>query len=357
MCAARGWTNSRQAKPAAEIDIRYGHQLLATDSAGWPAYLAVTSPTAHRVATPYLSTSPVDVAHIRSLDRPYLQQVADGLSNAADLVVGIGGGQALDAAKHVAVAENLPLILVPTIVSTGAIIHGHCPGYSGNILTGDPASWVWADCEYVLVDYDLTLEAPIHLHTAGLGDVLCGYSALAEWRRNRRHAPEAHPEQPDLIHLEQFLASIVQNFPPTLTADGELSPASIRFIMQTLQARDGYRVRVASAPSVDHALLFSLQEVNNKTWIHGEVVALATLIIAWQCEEGASDYARWLDQCRVRRRPRELGITRDELQRGLVHLSASLAQQPQAPAYNSVMRAEPLEGARFDQLWEFLESS
>ena len=32
----------------------------------------------------------------------------------------------------------------------------------------------------VMVDDDLVLAAPYYLDTAGLGDVLCGYAAIAE---------------------------------------------------------------------------------------------------------------------------------------------------------------------------------
>lgn len=357
MSASRGWSDSSQAKPAAEIDMRYGHQLLSKNSASWPRYLAITSPTAFRVAESYLATKPADVAYIRSLDYSYLQQVADGLPDDAELVIGLGGGQALDAAKHMAVAKDLPLILVPTIVSTGAIIHGHCPKYRENTLEGDRSSWVWADCEYVLVDYDLTLEAPIHLHTAGLGDVLCGYSGIAEWRRNHRDSLETMTDYPDLAALERFHTSIVDNFPTTLDEHGELTAESIRFIMDTLQQRDLYRVRVASAPSADHAFLFALQEINNNSWIHGEIVALGALIISWRCNENAPEFAAALDRCRVRRRPSQLGVEREELRRGLAYLQDYLAQRPNNPEYNSILREEPIAGQQFDQLWEFLETA
>lgn len=357
MGTSRGWSNSGQAKPAAELDIRFGHQLLSNESASWPRYLAITSPTAYRTAEPYLATTPTEIAYIRSLDSSYLQQVADGLPNDAELVIGLGGGQALDAAKHMAVAKDLPLIQVPTIISTGAIIHGHCPGYVENTLTGDPSNWVWADCEYVLVDYDLALEAPIHLHTAGLGDVLCGHSGIAEWRRNHRESARTIADEPELAALAQFLTSIVDNFPATLDERGELTAASIHFIMRTLQERDSYRVRVATAPSADHAFLFALQEINNKSWIHGEVVALGALIISWHCnEEDACDFAAALDRCRVRRRPSQLGIDRQELRRGLAYVSEYLAQRPNKPGHNSILREEPIVGKQFDQLWEFLES-
>ncbi len=353
----RGWSNSGRATAAAEIDIRYGHQLLQRASAGWPRYLAITSPSAYQAAQPHLTTPPSGVAYIRSLDFAYLQQTAAGLPDDAELVVGLGGGQALDAAKHMAVAKDLPLIQAPTIISTGAIIHGHCARFTGRTMVGNRDNWVWVDCEYVLVDYDLTLKAPLHLHTAGLGDVLCEYSGIAEWRRNQRNALTPLPDEPALVKLDEFHASIVENFPATLNENGQLSAESIHFIMRTLQQRDAHRVRLSSAPNADHAFLFALEEANDKSYIHGEVVALGALIISWHCNEGADTFAATLDRCRIRRRPTQMTIGREELSEGLAYLPEYLSKQPDSSEYASIMRGRPIVGRRFDQLWEFLENA
>ena len=75
-----------------------------------------------------------------------------------------------------ALDKGVPLIQVPSIVSTGAIIHGVLAKFIGRELVGKTDEWPWVDCEYVLVDYDLVLEAPYYLNSAGLGDILCGYA-------------------------------------------------------------------------------------------------------------------------------------------------------------------------------------
>ena len=80
----------------------------------------------------------------------------------ANLVVGLGGGRALDASKYIALATELPLVLVPTVVSTGAIIHSMFAKWNGRKISS-PKEWPWVDCEHVLVDYDLVLEANDYL--------------------------------------------------------------------------------------------------------------------------------------------------------------------------------------------------
>jgi glycerol dehydrogenase-like iron-containing ADH family enzyme len=352
--ATCGLTDSRQAKPAREIDVRYGSQSLARDSAEWPRYVAITSPTAHQAAKPRLAREPTGVAHIESLDYSYLQEIANGLPDDVGLVVGLGGGRVIDAAKHVAAAKDLPVIQVPTIVSTGAIIHGYCGTFAGSTLIGGRDDWVWADCEYVLVDYGLVLEAPAHLNTAGLGDVLCEYSGIAEWRRYCRSSMSEIPHRSALMRLEYFHARIARDFGPTLNRRGELTAESIHLIMQTLQERDDFRVSIPSAPNVDHQFLAALEAAAGRNFIHGETVALGALIISWHCQEAPEAFAATLDRCGIRRRPSELGIDRAELRRGLSILTEDLSKHRTAPEYSSVMRAAPIDDERFEELWDFL---
>ena len=53
-----------------------------------------------------------------------------------------------------------PLVLVPSIVSTGAIIHGVFARWRGRKAVGDVDSWPWFDFQDILVDYDVVLKAP-----------------------------------------------------------------------------------------------------------------------------------------------------------------------------------------------------
>ena len=291
------------------------------------------------------------MAYVQSLDYDSLQQAADRLPYDSSLVVGLGGGRAIDAAKHVAVAKDMPLIQVPTIVSSGALVHGYCGRYVGRTAVGDRDDWVWADCEYVLVDYGLVLAAPAHLNTAGLGDVLCERSGISEWR----HAGTGDASEAEaLAALEGFHRRVVAGFPATLS-DGELTSESVRSIMQTLQRRDENRILLDSAPAVDHSFLAALEQANDREWIHGEIVALGALIVAWQCGDDPDRFAAELDACLIRRRPSALRIGPDQLRRGLDQLVEDLSSRPAASEYGSVMRAAPVEGERFAELWSFLE--
>ena len=207
-------------KPAAEYDIRVARRLLKEDSANWPAYGIVTTPSAYAAARDHLARAPEGVVFAEWLDSGHQQELSNRLPGGVELVIGLGGGKALDASKFVALDKDAELILVPTILSSGAIIHGHVARWDGYQVVGGVDDWPWVDCQYVLVDLDVVLKAADHLHTAGLGDILCRYAGLEEWRRRAEsgQGPAFDPAQ--AAQLVGQHERIARSFAATLDANG-----------------------------------------------------------------------------------------------------------------------------------------
>jgi glycerol dehydrogenase len=93
---------------------------------------------------------------------------------ACDIIIGIGGGKSLDAAKVVAYNLGVPVAMVPTIASTDAPCSAVAIIYSPDgvfdqvmLLPRNPA--------LVLVDTAIIAHAPVRFLIAGMGD------ALATW--------------------------------------------------------------------------------------------------------------------------------------------------------------------------------
>ena len=346
---------SGQPRPASEVEIRYGQGILESESAKWPRYIVVSTPRAYATARPYLSREPAGVAYADWLDWNHLRQVTNSLPDDAELVVGLGGGRALDASKQVALSNNLPLILVPTLISTGAIIHGVVGRWEGRRIVIKSDEFPWIDCERVLVEYDVVLQAPYHLNTAGLGDILCGYAGVAEWRRRSRLGIGPPVDEEAVARALGDYRSIAHRFPSTLDAHGHLTADSIHFIMSALQARDAKTLRASAAHAGEHGFWLAMELANDRGWIHGELVALGAVITAWKCGESPETLTGWLDQCRVRRRPSDIGIVQEELRKGLDYCPDFLANDINDWGTSSVLCQRGVSTAEFDRLWEFLE--
>ena len=91
-----------------------------------------------------------------------------------DMVVGLGGGKTLDAAKAVAHLAQVPAITAPTIASTDAPCSSVCVVYSpegvfarADLLPRNP--------DAVVVDTQVVAQAPARFLVSGMGD------ALATW--------------------------------------------------------------------------------------------------------------------------------------------------------------------------------
>lgn len=91
-----------------------------------------------------------------------------------DIIIGMGGGKTIDAAKIIADRADLPVIIVPTIASTDAPCSGCAIIYTDDGVF-ESIYYQRMNPQVVLVDTRIIAEAPVRFLVAGMGD------ALATW--------------------------------------------------------------------------------------------------------------------------------------------------------------------------------
>ena len=95
----------------------------------------------------------------------------------ADILVGIGGGKNLDAAKYLSMKYNIPYSLVPTLPSSDGIAS---PAISLITETGR-VSLIHRPPLFILLDFDILASVPTRYVLAGYGDVVAKYSSVYDW--------------------------------------------------------------------------------------------------------------------------------------------------------------------------------
>lgn len=184
---------------------------------------------------------------------PRMGQVRDGVAlckgETIDLVVGVGGGSAMDAAKIIAAGafykgdlwnmvvsrhdeltvvfpeEALPLLMIPTLPATGSEMN--CCAVVTNEATKEK-SYVWAPCLFPKVsiaDPALTCSLPPYQTACGAADTI---SHVLEFYLNGQYeAPLQNRIQEGVILTVMENVHKVLKNPEDITARGHLQLASI----------------------------------------------------------------------------------------------------------------------------------
>jgi glycerol dehydrogenase-like iron-containing ADH family enzyme len=215
---------------------------------------------------------------------------------AADSVVGVGGGKALDLAKLVADQAGLPCITVPTSAATCAAWTALGNFYRptgafdfGRSLPQGPAA--------VLVDTDLIARAPARLLASGLADT------LAKWYETSASVAYAEADMTTRAAwaMAKFLHGEILAWGAEAVADaraGRHSAAVDRAIEAniclagTVGGLGGERCRSVAAHAVCNAL--TGMPGNAESW-HGEKVAfgILTQLILQDRQDEARDLGRF----------------------------------------------------------------
>jgi glycerol dehydrogenase len=100
-----------------------------------------------------------------------------------DVLIGLGGGKALDTAKAVSHFENAPVIIVPTIASTDAPCSSLAVIYTEK-SEFEEYIFFKKNPDLVLVDTTIIAKAPTRFLVAGMGDALSTYFEARSCQRS-----------------------------------------------------------------------------------------------------------------------------------------------------------------------------
>jgi glycerol dehydrogenase-like iron-containing ADH family enzyme len=256
---------------------------------------------------------------VDTLEHNALIQAVDTLP-AAQCVIGLGGGQAVDVAKFVAWRRRLPLFQVPTAMTVDAPF-----GHRAAVREAGRVRYVgWAVPEAVYVDFDVIRSAPPLLNRSGVGDILCFHTALYDWQlAHRRGRTEPQwPYDPRLAGEAQAVLDAVWARLPAIRA---VDDDGIRTLMTALRWAGAAYHNAGWNPrpieGVEHFFFYTLETQTRKRFIHGQPVCLGVLLGAILQDNRVAAVQDAIRQVGVDIRPAAMGIDWDDV----AHAAESMA--------------------------------
>ncbi|MFD6415486.1 iron-containing alcohol dehydrogenase family protein [Streptomyces sp. NPDC060194] len=115
-------------------------------------------------------------------------RLADSIKKAGryDAVVALGGGKVVDCAKYAAARVGLPLVAVATNLAND----GLCSPVATLDNDAGRGSYGVPNPIAIVIDLDVIKAAPPQFVRAGIGDVICKISAVADWELSNRETGE-----------------------------------------------------------------------------------------------------------------------------------------------------------------------
>ncbi len=116
-----------------------------------------------------------------------------------DVVVGIGGGKVMDAAKYVGIHTDSAMVICPTVVSTDAPTSGLSVTYTAEGVHSKTLYYK-RNPDLVLVDSKIITQSPLRLFVSGMGDAVAARDAVA--------AGECNEAVENIIEVNTLLSGI-----------------------------------------------------------------------------------------------------------------------------------------------------
>lgn len=324
-------------------NVFYGHHILADTfhqarvTHDVCAYIILTQPEPWALAREqFTGIDQERVIYLRSMEHEELIMM-EGTLPPTDIVLGLGGGQVMDAAKYVAWRRGIPLMLAPTIVSVDAAVTNTIAVREGRRVRY--IGFVVADA--IPVDFKVIAQAPHALNRAGIGDLLSIHTALWDWR-------QASDDYDATIATEAsaILDGLVERADAIAACDDE----ALRYIMESYRRENTLCLQVGSSrpeEGSEHFLGYNIEYITGQGYVHGQLICLCTYVMACLQDNRPGWIHSLIERTQCPWRLNDLGIPREAFIKALLTLK-EYAQVENFPA--SVISQRPITAAFAKQL-------
>lgn len=215
----------------------------------------------------------------------HAQEIFQSLPPKTDVIIGMGGGKALDVAKYAAFLTRLPYIAVPTALSND----GFCSPQSSLDFKGKRRSFASAMPYGVVVDTQVCLNAPRILWLAGIGDSVAKITSVYDWKLAFRIKG---------TQVDDFAALLSDATVFQLMAKPDHDLEGMRLLATALML-NGIAMEICGssrpASGSEHLISHALDLICEKPRLHGLQVGVATYMVSQLQGRGTDRIAALLE--------------------------------------------------------------
>ncbi|MEI8011684.1 MAG: iron-containing alcohol dehydrogenase family protein [Candidatus Omnitrophota bacterium] len=215
----------------------------------------------------------------------HAQEIFQALPPNADVIIGMGGGKALDVAKYAAFLTRLPYIAVPTALSND----GFCSPQSSLDFKGKRRSFASAMPYGVVIDTQVCLNAPRILWLAGIGDSVAKITSVYDWKLAFRIKG---------TQVDDFAALLSDATVFQLMAKPDHDLEGMRLLATALML-NGIAMEICGssrpASGSEHLISHALDLLSERPRLHGLQVGVATYMVSQLQGKGTDRIAALLE--------------------------------------------------------------
>lgn len=122
----------------------------------------------------------INVLEVKELDTTKIEDIIElafNIDSKVQVIIGIGGGKVIDAAKYAAYLRKLPFISIPTSASSDGFSSASASLIVNGRRTSVPARMAYG----IVVDIDILKSAPKKFIYSGIGDMVSKITSLYDW--------------------------------------------------------------------------------------------------------------------------------------------------------------------------------
>lgn len=215
----------------------------------------------------------LEYCELDTVDMNDIIQLAFGLPNDTQAVIGLGGGKVIDAAKYMGFLRKLPFISIPTSASSDGfssasaslMVHGRRNSVPARLAFG------------IIVDTNVIKSAPDKFLYSGIGDMVSKITALYDWQFEENHG---------VTQVNDFAMMIAKKAVNSFVRTPFDSIHDKIFLKELLDslAMSGIANEIAgsSAPTSgsEHLISHALDKMSKSPQLHGIQVGIATYLMS-----------------------------------------------------------------------------